>query len=99
MTCDLKQTESILCDTKNENQCLNKQLEKTKHHLTNAIHENGRMADELGAITAELNVTKKCLSESQRESENIRTKLQSYIHEIERIDGLIAVKVTFEISN
>jgi len=50
------------------------------------------MADELATITAELNATKKCLSDSQRESENIRSKLQSYIHEIERIDGLIAIK-------
>lgn len=50
------------------------------------------MADELATITAELNSTKKCLADSQRESENIRSKLQSYIHEIERIDGLIAIK-------
>lgn len=50
------------------------------------------MADDLATISAELNATKKCLSDSQRESENIRTKLQSYIHEIERIDGLIAIK-------
>lgn len=50
------------------------------------------MADELATITAELNATKKCLNDSQRESENIRSKLQSYIHEIERIDGLIAIK-------
>ena len=50
------------------------------------------MADELATITAELNVTKKCLNDSQRDSENIRSKLQSYIHEIERIDGLIAIK-------
>ena len=84
--------ESIVCDTRNENQCLCKQLDSNKHHLTNAIHENGRMADELGSITAELNVTKKCLHESQKESENIRKKLQSYIHEIERVDGLIAIK-------
>ena len=84
--------ESIVCDTRNENQCLCKQLDSNKHHLTNAIHENGRMADELGSITVELNVTKKCLHESQKESENIRKKLQSYIHEIERVDGLIAIK-------
>lgn len=50
------------------------------------------MADELATISAELNATKKCLSDSQRDSENIRSKLQSYIHEIERIDGLIAIK-------
>lgn len=50
------------------------------------------MADDLASITAELNITKKCLNDSQRESENIRSKLQSYIHEIERIDGLIAIK-------
>jgi centrosomal protein CEP135 len=50
------------------------------------------MSDELATITAELNATKKCLNDSQRESENIRSKLQSYIHEIERIDGLIAIK-------
>lgn len=50
------------------------------------------MADELSTITAELNATKKCLNDSQRESENIRVKLQSYIHEIERIDGLIEIK-------
>lgn len=50
------------------------------------------MADELATITAELNATKKCLNDSQRDSENIRSKLQSYIHEIERIDGLIAIK-------
>lgn len=75
-----------------ENQCLGKQLEKTKHHLTTAVHENSRMADELSTITAELNQTRKCLNESQKESENIRSKLQSYIHEIERIDGLIAIK-------
>jgi centrosomal protein CEP135 len=50
------------------------------------------MADELSTITAELNATKKCLHDSQRDSENIRSKLQSYIHEIERIDGLIEIK-------
>ena len=50
------------------------------------------MADELATITAELNATRKCLNDSQKESENIRVKLQSYIHEIERIDGLIAIK-------
>lgn len=50
------------------------------------------MADELATITAELNATRKCLNDSQKESENIRGKLQSYIHEIERIDGLIAIK-------
>lgn len=90
--CEIKRLESIVCDTRSENQCLCKQLETTKHHLTNAIHENGRMADELATITAELNATKKCLNDSQRDSENIRSKLQSYIHEIERIDGLIAIK-------
>lgn len=84
--------ESIVCDTRNENQCLCKQLETTKHHLTNAIHENGRMVDELAMMTAELNQTKKCLTDSQRESENIKTKLQSYIHEIERVDEIIALK-------
>jgi centrosomal protein CEP135 len=92
INCEVKRLESIVCDTRSENQCLCKQLETTKHHLTNAIHENGRMADELASITAELNATKKCLNDSQRESENIRSKLQSYIHEIERIDGLIAIK-------
>lgn len=92
LNCEVKRLESIVCDTRSENQCLCKQLETTKHHLTNAIHENGRMADELATITAELNATKKCLNDSQRESENIRGKLQSYIHEIERIDGLIAIK-------
>lgn len=92
LNCEIKRLESIVCDTRSENQCLCKQLEMTKHHLTNAIHENGRMADELATITAELNATKKCLNDSQRESENIRSKLQSYIHEIERIDGLIAIK-------
>lgn len=50
------------------------------------------MADELATITAELHSTKKCLNDSQKDSENIRGKLQSYIHEIERIDGLIAIK-------
>ena len=50
------------------------------------------MADELAVITAELNSTKKRLNDSQQESENIKSKLQSYIHEIERIDGLIAIK-------
>lgn len=50
------------------------------------------MVDELATITAELNATKKCLIDSQKESEVIRTKLQSYIHEIERIDGLISIK-------
>ncbi|CRK90380.1 CLUMA_CG003994, isoform A [Clunio marinus] len=92
LNCEIKRHESIVCDTTSENNCLKKQLEATKHHLTNAIHENSRMADELTSITATLNATKKCLSDSQRESENIRTKLQSYIHEIERIDGLIAIK-------
>lgn len=92
LNCEIKRYESIVCDTRSENQCLCKQLETTKHHLTNAIHENGRMADELATITAELNVTKKCLNDSQLESENIRKKLQSYIHEIERIDGLITLK-------
>jgi chromosome segregation ATPase len=81
-----------VCDTRSENQCLCKQLETTKHHLTNAIHENGRMSDELATITAELNATKKCLNDSQKDSEIIRSKLQSYIHEIERIDGLISMK-------
>ncbi|CAG9800822.1 unnamed protein product [Chironomus riparius] len=92
LNCEIKRLESIVCDTRNENQCLCKQLETTKHHLTNAIHENGRMVDELATITAELNATKKCLIDSQKESEVIRTKLQSYIHEIERIDGLITFK-------
>lgn len=92
LNCEIKRLESIVHDTRSESQCLCKQLETTKHHLTNAIHENGRMADELATITAELNATKKCLNDSQRESENIRGKLQSYIHEIERIDGLIAIK-------
>lgn len=55
LNCEIKRYESILCDTRRENQCLCKQLETTKHHLTNAIHENGRMADELASITAELN--------------------------------------------
>lgn len=92
MNCEIKRLESIVCDTRSENACLTKQLEATKHHLTNAIHENGRMADELATITADLNATRKCLNDSQKESENIRVKLQSYIHEIERIDGLIAIK-------
>lgn len=92
LNCEIKRLESIVCDTRSENQCLCKQLESTKHHLTNAIHENRRMADELSTITAELIATKKCLNDSQRDSENIRSKLQSYIHEIERIDGLIAIK-------
>lgn len=92
LNCQIKRLESILCDVKTENQCLSKQLETTKHHMTNAIHENGRMVDELATITAELNATKKCLNDSQKESENIRSKLQSYIHEIERIDGVIALK-------
>lgn len=92
LNCEIKRYESIVCDTRSENQCLAKQIEATKHHLTNAIHENGRMADELSTITSELNATKKCLNDSQRESENIRVKLQSYIHEIERIDGLIEIK-------
>lgn len=92
LNCEIKRLESIVGDTRSENQCLHKQLETTKHHLTNAIHENRRMADELASITSELNSTKKCLNDSQRESENIRSKLQSYIHEIERIDGLIAIK-------
>ncbi|KAG5678612.1 hypothetical protein PVAND_008273 [Polypedilum vanderplanki] len=92
LNCEIKRLESIVCDTRSENQCLCKQLETTKHHLTNAIHENGRMSDELAAITAELNATKKCLNDSQKESEIIKSKLQSYIHEIERIDGLIAMK-------
>lgn len=73
---------------------MGQQLEKTKLHFTGTINENKRMVDELAAITAELNLTKKYLAESQKESENIRTKLQSYIHEIERIDGLIAIKVS-----
>lgn len=94
LNCEIKRLESILCDTRSENACLCKQLESTKHHLTNAIHENGRMADELSSITAELNATKKRLIDSQKDSEVIRTKLQSYIHEIERIDGLIAIKDT-----
>lgn len=55
LNCEIKRLESILCDTRSENKCLCKQLETTKHHLTNAIHENGRMADELASITAELN--------------------------------------------
>lgn len=55
LNCELKRMESILCDTRSENQCLCKQLETTKHHLTNAVHENRRMADELASITAELN--------------------------------------------
>lgn len=55
LNCEIKRLESILCDTRSEKQCLCKQLETTKHHLTNAIHENGRMADELASITAELN--------------------------------------------
>jgi hypothetical protein len=67
-------------------------LEAIQDHLNKAIKENGRMADGLATITAELNATKKCLNDSQRESENIRSKLQSYIHEIERVDGLIAIK-------
>lgn len=92
LNCEMKRMESILCDTRSENQCLCKQLETTKHHLTNAIHENGRMADELATITAELNSTKKCLADSQKESENIRSKLQSYIKEIEQVNGLIALK-------
>lgn len=92
LNCEIKRLESIVCDTRSENACLCKQLESTKHHLTNAIHENGRMADELSTITAELNATKKKLMDSQKDSETIRTKLQSYIHEIERIDGLIAIK-------
>lgn len=92
LNCEIKRLESIVCDTRSENQCLCKQLETTKHHLTNAIQENSRMAEELATITAELNATKKFLNDSQRDSENIRGKLQSYIHEIERIDGLIAIK-------
>lgn len=55
LNCELKRIESILCNTRSENQCLCKQLETTKHHLTNSIHENRRMADELASITAELN--------------------------------------------
>lgn len=55
LNCELKRMESIICDTRSENQCLSKQLETTKHHLTNSIHENRRMADELASITAELN--------------------------------------------
>lgn len=94
LNCEIKRLESILCDTRSENACLCKQLDSTKHHLTNAIHENGRMADELSSITAELNSTKKKLIDSQKDSEVIRTKLQSYIHEIEKIDGLIAIKDT-----
>lgn len=47
LNCEIKRLESIVCDTRSENQCLCKQLETAKQHLTNAIHGNGRMADEL----------------------------------------------------
>ena len=40
----------------------------------------------------ECNYNKKCLHKSQKESQNIRKKLQSYIHEIERVDELITIK-------
>lgn len=36
--------------------------------------------------------TKKCLVDSQRESENIRSKLQSYIKEIEQVNDIISMK-------
>lgn len=92
LNCEIKRLESIVCNVRSENACLCKQLETTKHHMSNAVIENNRMANELATITAELHTTKKCLTDSQKESELIRTKLQSYIHEIERIDGLIAIK-------
>lgn len=43
-------------------------------------------------ISYSFTATKKCLVDSQRESENIRSKLQSYIKEIEQVNDIISMK-------
>ncbi|XP_062535190.1 centrosomal protein of 135 kDa-like isoform X1 [Armigeres subalbatus] len=89
---DNLQIDSNLRSVATETDTLRKQVATLKRSHDNAVTENGRLSNDLSDTASELTLTKRKLSECQKEVERMKSQLREYVQEIQRAEELLCIK-------
>lgn len=72
---------------------LQRQLSSACMERESAIHENGRLQDELAAMSCEVRSMHKEIENAKSESCDLKRQLQTYVSEVRRAEDLLNQKV------